>query len=81
MTSPRCRGCHALIRWAKSETTGKPIPIDPEPVPAGNIVVTARGIAHFLKKGEEPTVPTYVSHFSTCPARDRFKKRPPQPAA
>lgn len=76
----RCRGCNAVIRWAKTEA-GKPIPVDPEPVPGGNLVVTAQGIAHFLKKDELPTGPTYVSHFSTCPNRDQFKRRAATAAA
>jgi len=76
----RCRACQAVIRWAKSDKTGKPIPMDPEPVADGNIVVNRLGVAHVLHKGEEATVPTYVSHFATCPKRDQFRRRNPAAA-
>lgn len=70
----KCRGCSAAIAWAKTER-GKPIPLDPEPVPDGNIVVTDAGIAHFLRSTEMATGPRYVSHFVTCPDRAHFRKQ------
>jgi hypothetical protein len=69
-----CRACPAKILWAKTER-GKPIPLDPDPVPDGNIVVTDAGIAHFLKSTEMATGPRYVSHFSTCPKSAHFRKQ------
>jgi hypothetical protein len=70
----KCRGCHKPIRWAKTEH-GKNIPLDPDPVPDGNIVVTDAGIAHVLRSTEMATAPTYVSHFSTCPKRAHFRRQ------
>jgi hypothetical protein len=76
----RCRACKRVIRWAKTENR-RPIPVDPDPVPDGNLVITAQGIAHVLRKNEEPTGLTYVSHFSTCSNRDQFQRRPAPAAA
>ena len=76
----RCRACQKVIRWAKTDN-GKPIPMDPDPVPDGNYVVTAQGVSHALKKNEEPTGAAYVSHFATCPQRDQFRRRTPAAAA
>ena len=70
----RCRACQAVIRWAKTEN-GKPIPMDPDPVPDGNYVVSTQGVAHALKKNEEATGETWVSHFATCPKREQFQQR------
>ena len=70
----KCRGCHAPLRWARTES-GKAIPLDPEPVPDGNIVVTDSGIAHFLRATEMATSERYVSHFSTCVKRAHFRKQ------
>lgn len=69
-----CRGCGAKFRWARTEGRGKPIPLDPDPVPDGNIVVTDGGIAHFLRATEMATGPRYVSHFSTCPKSAHFRR-------
>ena len=69
-----CRGCHESIRWARTEA-GKAIPIDPDPVPDGNIVVTDGGIAHVLRATEMATSERYVSHFATCVKRSHFRKQ------
>lgn len=34
-----CRSCHAPVRWAVHETTGRRMPLDCEPVPDGKVVV------------------------------------------
>ena len=77
MTLPRdhsrCKYCGAVIRWVKTENK-KPIPLDVAPVPDGNIVIRTGGIAHVLKKGEEPTAATFKSHFATCPFRKHFQR-------
>jgi len=74
--SATCRSCGAEIVWARTETTGRPMPIDVEPVDGGNVVLyeapdTGELTAHVEGKGPHPvTWPTplrYVSHFTTCP--------------
>jgi hypothetical protein len=54
---------------------GSRIPLDPEPVPDGNVVLTLHGEAHVLRAGEAPTGDRYVSHFTTCPDADRWRRR------
>ena len=69
-----CRACPAKILWAKTER-GNSIPLDPDPVPDGNIVVTDAGVAHVLRATEMATGPRYVSHFVTCPGRAKFRRQ------
>lgn len=77
-----CRSCPAVIRWVIN-TNGKRVPLDPEPVEAGNIVFTGQAIAGVDEvrsvTKDEPApegAPRYVSHFATCPGRDRHRKAP-----
>ena len=82
-TTP-CRGCGQEIAFIKT-VKGKPIPVNPDSVyfiPAGgpNTYVMIEGS---VQRGREPDwtdqgTPTqigYVSHFATCPAEDRFRKK------
>lgn len=72
-----CRSCHAPIRWAVHEVTGKRMPLDPHPVVTGNVaVVEWRGgepmslpvVAVGKAIAERSITPyRYVSHFATCP--------------
>lgn len=63
-----CRRCGALLRWVKS-TNGRPMPLDREPNPDGNVIVDGDR-AVVLRKGEEPpeTGFRYMPHFATCPS-------------
>jgi len=55
----KCRSCQAYIVWMKTEA-GKNIPVD----------------ADSVEEGDELFVPgEHVSHFSTCPDADRWRKR------
>jgi hypothetical protein len=78
-----CRSCRAPVRWAFT-VHGKRIPVDPEPVDGGNLVL------HEDPNGGAPTaevVPAgaqlldgddgrrYVSHFVTCPNADQHRRR------
>lgn len=66
----RCRACPAPVWWVRTQA-GKPMPLDPEPVADGNVQLVA-GLAHVLHKDEPPRPGArYVSHFATCPARQR----------
>lgn len=82
MARSTCRACDAPITWAVNDGTGKAIPLDAEPVPAGNIVDTGQRLAdgrllmRILKGAEEaPAGATrYVSHFATCTDPERFRR-------
>lgn len=43
----KSEACGATIQWARNVDTGKGMPLDPTPVPDGNVVV---------HRGEHPTV-------------------------
>jgi hypothetical protein len=69
-----CSSCGAEIRW---ETTvrGKPIPLDPEPVPGAHLFVNEDGaVADDRSYPAEDEAPRYETHFATCP-NARFHRR------
>lgn len=79
----KCRGCGAEIAFIKT-VKGKTMPVNPESVyfiPAGgpNTYVMITGE---VERGREPTWEDkgkatqigYISHFATCPERERFRK-------
>ena len=77
-----CRGCGKEIAFIKT-VKGKSMPVDPDSVyfvPEGgpNTYVTIDGE---VVRGREPhyadkeTQIGYVSHFATCPERDKFKRK------
>lgn len=69
----RCRSCGALIVWAKSAKTGKPMPLDHDRVTSGvRFQADAQGIAR-LRAGVEPG---HASHFATCPDAARHRRKP-----
>lgn len=80
-TSP-CRACHAPMMWAITDVTGKRVPLDPEPVADGNVIIVARNrkgtpIVQFLKKGQDPLdseAARYVTHHVTCTDPESFRK-------
>ena len=77
-----CRSCSAPIVWAQSFTTKKLMPFDAAPAPAltrGAFTITA-GIAHAATSADhERGTALYVSHFSTCPDRDKWRTTPKLP--
>lgn len=80
-----CQACAAPIRWVITEA-GKAMPIDAEPVPDGNIIMTGRTVrtrggrltpeVGYLTEGTLfPSDATrYVSHFATCTHPEQFRK-------
>jgi predicted methyltransferase len=69
-----CKGCHAEIRWAVTQT-GKKIPLDAHKSVAkkdGDLLFDSEGNVFAAKAGEEG----YKAHFATCPMADQFRKRP-----
>lgn len=80
MANGVCRGCGNEIRWALTDK-GKGIPLDPEPVDDGNLVLDGehgdgRPVVRYVRKGEDTGIlPRYKTHFATCENADEFRKR------
>ena len=78
----RCRSCKAPIRWAVTEA-GRPIPLDLEPVDAGNVRLDdARvpggapiAVIVFSEDREAFAGELYLSHFATCPYAQEHRRR------
>ena len=73
-----CRSCQQQIIFIKNDDTGKSHPVDPKPV---MVKVGVQG-TYLAETGRYLTArncsaPTfgYVSHFSTCPQADRWRKK------
>ena len=76
-----CKSCHAPVWWAESEN-GKRMPVNPEPVEDGNVVVLRPGhglappVVRVLGPGEmlldEPD--RFVSDFATCSRADEWRR-------
>lgn len=75
------RGCGEPVVWVLTDD-GNPMPIDPDPVPEGNVIVTGQVEPFVLsvrvvRKGETVSEGTarFVSHFSSCPRAANFRRR------
>lgn len=67
--------CQAPIRWART-TTGKLMPLDPDPHPDGNIELTDAGaVVHADGQMMFDTGPRYMPHWATCTDPREFKRR------
>lgn len=88
----RCKAaaCGRPIQWARNVISGKGMPLDPDPVADGNVVVlrdsevttdvelrAGEWPVRVLGKGEEPPTdrPLYQAHFRSCPDADSFRRR------
>ena len=72
----QCTSCHAPVIWGTT-ASGKPLPIDPDPVEAGNLAVRPPGAqVRYLKLSDtiEPGEWRAVSHFATCPNASLHRK-------
>jgi hypothetical protein len=69
-----CNSCHREIRWAKSATTGKSMPLDPEPTPDGNLVVERGVFRAATAEDKRLHRDLFVSHFSTCPQAEKWRR-------
>jgi hypothetical protein len=82
-----CRSCAAPIVWTLT-TKNRRMPLDPEPVNDGNVVVTGRILAGrdrdtptilVLRPGEDEHLDAdrlrYVSHFSSCPDAQKHRRK------
>ena len=79
----KCRGCGAPIIFIKT-LAGKQMPCDPQQVPcwrkvrgSGKVVTLAGEVISCEFDGPRSTVSGfgYVSHFSTCPQANSFRKK------
>jgi len=68
-----CKGCNATIEWHKT-AAGKPIPLDPDPHPQGNLTFDSRLRVVVAEIGSKPKM--YRSHFATCPKAGEFRRAP-----
>ena len=76
-----CRDCGEPIIWAKTEATGRAMPVNRDQVLGGNLVLASEGmrtIARVLKP--DPALRGYVSHFATCP-NAKSRRKPSKRAA
>lgn len=70
----RCRSCGAPIWWAVTEKGGR-MPLDPDPVPDGNVVINNYGVAVVITPGDwTHDGQRYVAHFATCPNAKTHRK-------
>lgn len=74
----RCRSCGAPIRWERT-VNDKPIPLDPDPRPDGNLGIRDDGKVYSMGTPGEGAidvgVPRYVTHFATCPHAAEHRQR------
>jgi len=75
-----CRSCDAAIIWARHETTGKRHPFDAAPADVWGthtFVLREHGlemVAIATPPGVFPDETHYVSHFSTCPDAESWRR-------
>jgi hypothetical protein len=86
-----CRACHAPIRFVQLDTSGKALPVDPQPNPRGNVAAHlaggTRGLALLgfvisrdrLPGARDPF--RFVPHYATCEALTKPAKPAPAPDA
>jgi hypothetical protein len=74
-----CRQCGAPLRWETTARNGKPIPLDADPTPAGNVVMDATGRAVVLNDANRDAAVArgttiYRAHFASCPNYERGRR-------
>lgn len=72
-----CASCGESMIWAVSAASGTPQPVDPEPVPGGNIKLWTDAptpIAEVITPSKDRLA--YMPHHATCAKRRRYRKPP-----
>lgn len=72
-----CRSCGSPVVWAIT-VTGRPMPVDAEPSPAGTVELTATGHgvrASVTTVADSAEPMRRTSHFATCPQADAWRHR------
>lgn len=70
-----CRSCQAPIRWVRTATNNKLMPLNLEPDPAGNVTVTD-DIATIHAPGQHGLLDNderWMPHHATCPDAAEWK--------
>lgn len=81
-----CNACHDPIRFVKLDT-GKALPVNPAPNPAGNVAAKLRGgrLVGFVISRDRRPGPLdsfrFTAHHATCEARKPKAKATPEPDA
>jgi len=73
-----CRSCRRPVLWVRT-TAGRPMPLDPEPTEAGNVLLeggvprqlTAAEVAGLSDADERER---YLPHHATCPQGRAWRK-------
>ena len=71
-----CTACGEPLKWTLSAKTGKPMPLNPDPTPAGNVWLDDDGRGHVASQPPLGVTELYLSHFATCPRADNFRRKP-----
>lgn len=70
--------CGAAIIWTVTEGKGKRMPVNAQPAPDGNLVISESPHGAPISKVADlldPDGPRYLSHFVSCPAAGEFRRR------
>lgn len=64
-----CKSCGQPIRW-HATGSGQRMPLDPDPVPDGSILILPNGIIRVVPVEERAAMvaPLFKTHFQTCPS-------------
>jgi hypothetical protein len=78
MNLETCAACHVPVRWVIT-TGGRRLPLDPKPVPDGNIqpvTIDGQHRARVLTGDELPAQgPAWQPHFRSCPSAPEYRRR------
>lgn len=70
-----CSSCNAPIRWERT-VRGKPIPLDPEPVPDAHLFIREDGLVADDRAYPAPDEGLrFTTHFATCPFASKHRKK------
>lgn len=73
---PVCRYCPARIRWVLT-LRGNRMPLNPDPDPAGTVVLEPDGRGRVLTGPELPAPgEAFVAHWTTCPGAAEARRPP-----
>lgn len=81
MSYGTCKHCGTAVYWLKNARTGKMAPIDAEPAHAprsGNILIDHKTRTYQVVAAAPGL---FVSHFSTCPVANEFRRPHPKTAS
>lgn len=79
-----CRSCGAEIRWVTMAFSSKSAPLNAEPDRnKGNVVIVGSNVGILIgglndearERAEKHGVEFHLSHFATCPQREKWRKR------